>query len=197
MTRSLASSPSNPAAGAAFPGTTKRVAPNSRAGFRVSGCGMATGLITVCRVLSDVAPWRCRISPASAERLPVEAFRRHASQRSGLRIRTTRPDRGGQDTVVSCSRSRVTRALLAVCDPFGRHGPEQNSTTIRVVQSSKSTTIGSMGCDRYYSETIENNNFVTILMDVSAPLIELIKYSSTDISKHSAAVLLDVIQGEQ
>jgi hypothetical protein len=58
VTRSLASSPSNPAAGAAFPGTTKRVAPNSRAGFRVSGCGMATGLITVCRVLSDVAPWR-------------------------------------------------------------------------------------------------------------------------------------------
>jgi hypothetical protein len=54
-----------------------------------------------------------------------------------------------------------------------------------------------MGCDRYYSETIENNNFVTILMDVSAPLIELIKYSSTDISKHSAAVLLDVIQSEQ
>jgi hypothetical protein len=73
----------------------------------------------------------------------------------------------------------------------------KNSTTIRVAQSAKSTTIGSVGCDRYYSKTVENNNFVTIPMDVSAPLIQLIKYSSTDKSKHSTAVMLDVIRGEQ
>ena len=37
---------------------------------------------------------------------------------------------------------------------------------------------GRSGCDRYYSETIQNNKFVTIVMYVSAPVMDLIEYSS-------------------
>ena len=38
------------------------------------------------------------------------------------------------------SNGQSTEALLSVSGPFGRHGPEQNSTTIQVAHSAKSTT---------------------------------------------------------
>jgi hypothetical protein len=106
-------------------------------------------------------------------------------------VRRGLDDGGGSSRQLTPSTGRVTPSCLMATT--SGHNDLQGTMTSGPISAARtctnSATIPSSECDiydhrgrsecnRYYSETIQNNKFVTIAMYVSAPLLDLIKYTS-------------------